>query len=75
MDLDQNGKVYWSEFLSATISQTVFLKEENLKEAFSKFDTEKKGHFGVDDLMKVFSTSGIDIKNKEVEMVFKEAFP
>ena len=25
MDLDQNGKVYWSEFLSATISQTVFL--------------------------------------------------
>ena len=39
MDVDQNGRIYWNEFLAATISQAIFLKEENLKEAFNSFDT------------------------------------
>jgi Ca2+-binding EF-hand superfamily protein len=38
MDIDENGKIYWNEFLAATISQAIFLKEENLKEAFNNFD-------------------------------------
>ena len=50
MDVDENGKVYWNEFLAATISQAIFLKEENLKEAFNSFDTEKKGWFTYEDL-------------------------
>ena len=50
MDVDQNGRVYWNEFLAATISQAIFLKEENLKEAFSSFDVDKKGWFTKEDL-------------------------
>jgi len=38
MDIDDNGKIYWNEFLAATISQAIFLKEENLIEAFNNFD-------------------------------------
>jgi Ca2+-binding EF-hand superfamily protein len=47
MDLDEDGKIYWNEFLAATISQAIFLKEENLKEAFLYFDKEGKGYFDV----------------------------
>ena len=45
MDLDEDKRIYWNEFLAATISQAIFLKEENLKEAFSNFDHDRKGYF------------------------------
>ena len=38
MDLDEDKRIYWNEFLAATISQAIFLKEENLREAFQNFD-------------------------------------
>ena len=50
MDVDKDGRVYWNEFLAATVSQAIFLKEENLKEAFNSFDVEKKGWFNKADL-------------------------
>lgn len=50
MDEDQNGRIYWNEFLAATVSQAIFLKEENLKEAFNSFDESKKGWFNKEDL-------------------------
>jgi Ca2+-binding EF-hand superfamily protein len=53
MDMDSNGKIYWNEFLSATISQAIFLKEENLIEAFNNFDKTKKGYFDLQDLKDV----------------------
>lgn len=50
IDLDENGRIYWNEFLAATISQAIFLKEENLKEAFNNFDQSRKGYFDIEDL-------------------------
>lgn len=34
LDLDDNGKIYYSEFLAATVHSATILKEENLKSAF-----------------------------------------
>ena len=50
MDMDSNNKVYWSEFLTATISHAIYLREDNLKEAFNNFDKEKKGYFDLSDM-------------------------
>lgn len=45
MDIDNNGKIYWNEFLSTLISREIVFKPENLKEAYEYFDQEKKGYF------------------------------
>lgn len=50
MDVDENGRIYWNEFLAATVSSAIFLKEENLREAFNSFDVKKKGFFTKEDL-------------------------
>lgn len=75
MDLDDNGKIYWNEFLAATISQAIFLKEENLKEAFNHFDQKRKGYFDLDDLQKALGDPDLAIDNQAFEVIFKEAFP
>lgn len=75
MDLDENGKIYWNEFLAATISQAIFLKEENLKEAFANFDQERKGYFDLQDLKDSLGDPDLSINNEEFEYIFKEAFP
>lgn len=67
MDMDENGRVYWNEFLAATISQAIFLKEENLKEAFNNFDQGRKGYFDLDDLKTVLADPDLVFNNKEFE--------
>ena len=75
MDLDGNGKIYWNEFLTATISQSIYLKEENLREAFGNFDREKKGYFEREDLQKLFEESTLVIKSSDIDNIFDNAFP
>lgn len=76
MDINESGKIYWNEFLAATISQAIFMKEENLLEAFNNFDKERKGYFNLSDLRVALSSSNYDYDNEEdFEMIFKEAFP
>lgn len=60
--MDENGKIYYNEFLAATISSAIFLKEENLKEAFYKFDIDKKGYFDLSDFIKAMDNeSGMSL--------------
>lgn len=75
MDLDENGRIYYNEFLAATISQAIFLKEENLKEAFNNFDQTRKGYFDIEDLKNALGDSDLSFNQSEFEMIFKEAFP
>ena len=34
IDIDKNNKIYWNEFLVATISKAITMNEENLRGAF-----------------------------------------
>jgi len=38
LDMNTNGYIDYTEFLAASMDQTVFLKEENLRQAFKYFD-------------------------------------
>ena len=40
MDYDGNGKINYSEFLSATIDAKKFLNDQRLRAIFSQFDTD-----------------------------------
>ncbi len=75
IDLDDNKKIYWNEFLAATISQAIYLKDENLREAFSNFDKEKKGYFELEDLQKALVDPRLNMNSQDFELVFAEAFP
>lgn len=60
--------------MAATISQAIFLKEENLIEAFNNFDQAKKGYFGVEDLKSVLSDPDLAMNERDFELIFREAF-
>lgn len=40
MDIDNNDKIYWNEFLSTLISREIVFKYENLKDVFDFFDKD-----------------------------------
>ena len=43
IDLNQNGQIEYSEFVSAACSLTNVLTEKNLKQAFDLFDLDQNG--------------------------------
>jgi calcium-dependent protein kinase len=42
-DTDGSGEINYTEFLAATIDQTVFLREDYLRTAFRLFDKDNSG--------------------------------
>ena len=42
-DTDGSGEINYTEFLAATIDQTVFLRDDYLKTAFKMFDKDGSG--------------------------------
>lgn len=38
IDIDNNDKIYWNEFLSCVLSPSIVFKDENIKEIFKLFD-------------------------------------
>jgi len=77
MDIDGNGKVHWSEFVSSIITQTMILRDENLREAFSFFDRENKGYFTANDFKTVIGDQYLTIGGPYANFanVIEEAFP
>lgn len=55
VDVDKNGKIYWNEFLAATISHSIYLSEDNLKEAFNNFDHDRDGYFDLENMKAALS--------------------
>jgi calcium-dependent protein kinase len=42
-DTDGSGEINYTEFLAATIDQTVFMREDYLRTAFRMFDKDNSG--------------------------------
>jgi calcium-dependent protein kinase len=52
-DLDNSGTINYTEFLAATLEQSIFMKEENLRNAFKLFDINQDGKIEVDELKQI----------------------
>mmetsp|Transcript_34944 Transcript_34944/g.33986 ORF Transcript_34944/g.33986 Transcript_34944/m.33986 type:complete len:110 (-) Transcript_34944:42-371(-) len=77
MDIGQNGKVFWNEYLAANISQRIFLKEENLRDAFNHF-ANTKSTFNIQDIISGLEKPHYQYLSCELmnaDELFKECFP
>ena len=65
IDVDQNGKIDYTEFLAATIQKKNYLKKERLLEAFSVFDKDNSGQITKNELLEALKAE--KSQEKEVE--------
>ena len=72
MDIDFNNNIDYTEFLAANLDETIFLKEEKLKEAFRRFDLNDTGAIKKEDLIKVLKLDDVEDKNKIVNAIIEE---
>ena len=70
IDVDQNGKIDYTEFLAATIQKRIYLQKEKLFEAFCTFDKDDCGKIKKEELMSVLNAD--PQQEAEIEKIIKE---
>ena len=61
LDLNQDGKLDYNEFLQSAINHQSLLNKDNINELFNLFDTNNDGMISMQELKEVFSTHSVDI--------------
>lgn len=54
LDINNDGKIDYSEFISAAVNRARLLSQQNLEVAFKMFDTDGNGYISVRELKDVF---------------------
>ena len=63
IDTDGSGSIEYTEFISASLDKSLYLKKEKLREAFSLFDVDHSGKISNEEIAKVL---GMNKKSKEI---------
>jgi calcium-dependent protein kinase len=58
LDIDGNGTVDFTEFITAAIDKVALLNKENLKAAFDLIDNDKSGFITINELKAAFDSHG-----------------
>ena len=56
MDLDEDGFVNYTEFLAATISENIYLKEDQIHSTFNSLDKDKNHKISCKELMSIIAS-------------------
>jgi len=64
LDADQNGSINYTEFIAATMSQSMYLKEEKIFQAFKMFDKDGNGKITPEEIKAVLG-SDENFKNQK----------
>ena len=64
LDADKNGSISYTEFIAATMTQSMYLKEDKIFQAFKMFDKDGNGKITADEIKSVL---GNDDAYKDVE--------
>ena len=70
IDIDQTGKIHYSEFLAATIETHRSIDEERIAEAFDRLDSDDSGYITVGNLK---SFLGDDVREEYLDAIIQEA--
>ena len=56
IDADKSGSINYTEFIAATMNQSVYLKEEKLYQAFKMFDKNNDGFISPEEIKAVLGS-------------------
>lgn len=56
IDLDHKHSVDYNEFIAATLSRNLYIRDENIRYAFDQFDKHHSGHITRRDLVEIFGS-------------------
>ena len=65
IDIDNNNKIDFTEFLAANMDKSVYLSETKLRNAFDSFDLDKNGIINREDIIKILKIDNL-IDSKKV---------
>ena len=71
VDFDGSGKIDYSEFIVAAISEKVVLSNQKLQQAFKMFDKDGGGSISYDEIREVLS-HGQNLDEKTLMEIIKE---
>ena len=66
MDTDGDGKIDYTEFITAAYNREMLLSKENLDIAFKMFDKDGNGQISMDELKAVFASGSASGKTEDV---------
>ena len=72
VDIDHNNAIDYTEFLAANLEDSVYLKEEKLKEAFRAFDLEDTGFIKKEDIIRVLKLENLEKKDIIANKIIEE---
>ena len=72
MDYHNNGKINYSEFLSATINIQKFLTDQRLLAIFNQFDTDNSNKITEDNIYFAMQKLGHEIPRTEISKMIKQ---
>jgi calcium-dependent protein kinase len=72
LDLNNNGKIDYSEFLILNMNIKDILQEERLSEVFCMFDQDGSGCITADEIKKVLGGNSIGIEEEEWDKIVDE---
>jgi len=73
-DTDKSGTINYTEFIAATLDASVFLREENLRNAFMMFDTDCSGKIDANEIKGLLEGDEFKehISTDQIEKIIKE---
>lgn len=71
VDYQGNGKINYSEFLTATIDQAKFLDELKLRAVFNQFDTDRSGKITKENIHNAMQKLGMEVPLSDIEAIIK----
>ena len=66
MDTDGDGKIDYTEFITAAYNRELLLSQQNLQIAFKMFDQDGDGTLRMDELKSVFASGSASGKTEDV---------
>lgn len=71
VDMNGNGVIDYSEFISAAANINYLLSEKQMKAAFKAFDLDGSGEISYEEFEETFQ-SGLDMNKQELREIFQE---
>ena len=73
MDLDRDGQVDYGEFVAATVSSSLIIREENLLRAFELFDSDGSGFLTPEEIEAACQKYGISLDDASAQAILEGA--